>query len=80
MNFKNIQGLKFPDDYFVKFFFKKELHLKKNFTFLELGCSNGNNLLLGSLYNHSVVGVDLDEKLIEYAESNFTSSKFEKSF
>ena len=80
MNFKNIQGLKFPDDYFIKFFFKNELHLREDLTFLELGCSNGNNLMLGSSYNHSVIGVDLDEKLIEYAKSNFISSKFEKSF
>lgn len=80
LNFKNIQGLNYPDEYFIKFFFKNELHLKRDLTLLELGCSNGNNLTLASSYNHSVVGVDQDKKLIGYAKQNFVSYGSDKCF
>ena len=71
MKIKNLHGLKYPDDYFIKFFFKNSLHLSNDLSFLELGCSNGNNLMLCYEYEHNVIGVDLDESLINYAKSNF---------
>ena len=38
-----INGLKFPDEYIIKFFFNEKLE-KKRGKVLELGCGNGNNL------------------------------------
>lgn len=80
MNIKDIKGLKYPDEYFIKFFFKFGLQTKSDLKLLELGCSNGCNLSLPFEYNHSVVGVDLDATLIEYANENFTSLKKNTSF
>jgi len=71
MNIKNIKGLKYPDEYFIKFFFKFQLQNKNNLTYLELGCSNGCNLMLPYQFNNHVIGIDLDGTLIEYANYNF---------
>lgn len=72
MNIKSIKGLKYPDEYFIKFFFKYNLHTKNNLTFLELGCSNGCNLALPYQYDNDVIGVDFNEQLISFANENFT--------
>jgi cyclopropane fatty-acyl-phospholipid synthase-like methyltransferase len=71
MYIKKIKGLKYPDDYFIKFFFKHKLHLKDNLNVLELGSSNGNNLMLCYEYGHKVFGVDTDKLLTNYANFNF---------
>jgi len=71
MNLTKIKGLKYPDEYFIKFFFKFGLHAKQDLTYLEVGCSNGCNLMLPYQYNNDVIGVDLNENLIEYANENF---------
>jgi hypothetical protein len=68
---RHIKGLIYPDDYFIKFFFKHQLHNKKGLTFLELGCSNGCNLMLPYQFLNNVVGVDMNDVLIDYANSNF---------
>ncbi len=70
---KHIKGLKYPDDYFIKFFFKKKLHTRVNLKFLEFGCGNGNNLILPFIYGNAntVIGIDYDKILIEYAKYNF---------
>ncbi len=70
-----MRGLKYPDEYFIRFFFKKGLHTKKSLSFLEFGCSNGNNLMLPYHYRHDVVGVDLNEKRVEDAGFNFDAQK-----
>jgi len=71
LNIKEIQGLKYPDEYFIKFFFKYQLHHQSNLTFLELGCSNGCNLMLPFQYGFNTIGVDLNSNLCEYANENF---------
>lgn len=73
MNIKNIKGLKYPDEYFIKFFFKYQYHNKNNLKFFELGCSNGCNLMLPFSFDNDVVGIDLNENLIDYANENFKS-------
>jgi hypothetical protein len=73
LNIKNIKGLKYPDEYFIKFFFKNRLHNKKDLTFLELGCSNGCNLMLPYQYGFKTIGVDLDSNLIDFANENFSA-------
>lgn len=70
MNFiKEIKGLKFPDLYIVKFFFKELGEGGGNV--LELGCGNGNNLSLFYSYGYDVCGVDISKKSIENALYNF---------
>jgi len=71
MLIKNIKGLKYPDEYFVRFFFKNKLHNVKELRFLEFGCGNGSNLMLPFHYDHNVIGIDYDENLISYAKENF---------
>jgi hypothetical protein len=73
MNIKDIKGLKYPDEYFIKFFFKYQFHNKKDLTFIELGCSNGCNLMLPFQYNFTTLGVELNETLCEYANDNFNN-------
>ena len=67
---KQLQGLLFPDDYLVKFFFKTKLNKRKK-NVLELGCSNGNNLNLFFNYGWNVSGVDSNLKNILNAKHNF---------
>ena len=51
MIIKEIKGLKYPDEYFIKFFFKHKLYQKYNIKVLEFGCGNGNNLMLPLEYS-----------------------------
>jgi SAM-dependent methyltransferase len=76
MLIRNIRGLKYPDEFLVRFFFKERLHQKIG-KVLELGCSNGSNLSLFYQYGWDVVGVDIDDDAIEDGISNFNSIKSE---
>lgn len=81
MNIRDIKGLKYPDEYFIKFFFKKGLHLDdKANTFIELGCANGCNLSLAYQFGNHVIGVDYDKASIENAHDNFSSLIQENNF
>jgi len=68
---KEIRGLKYPDEYFTKFFFKNKLHKKSNLKYLEFGCGNGSNLMLPYQYNNEVIGIDYDSLLVSDANYNF---------
>lgn len=80
MNIKDIKGMKYPDDYFIRFFFKKGLQNLENKTFLELGCANGCNLSLPYQYNNKVIGVDYNSNYIGFAEDNFPLYNQETSY
>jgi len=41
MKIKDIKGLKYPDEYFIKYFFKNSFSSKENLLFAEFGCGNG---------------------------------------
>jgi len=69
MTIKAIRGLKYPDDYITKFFFKENLHTKKG-SVLEFGCANGNNISLFYQYDYDVIGVDFSQKSIDDANYN----------
>lgn len=75
-----MKGLKYPDEYFIKFFFKTGLDQRSNHTFLEFGCGNGNNLLLPYQYNNDVVGVDFNAALIGDAKDNFSLVQNQNQF
>lgn len=73
MNIRDCAGLKFPDEYVTRFFFKEALQSKSG-TALELGCGNGNNLALFHAYGYSVTGVDISSTAINQAQRNFSAS------
>jgi len=80
MLLSQVKGLKYPDEYFIRFFFKSGFHNQKALSFLEFGCSNGNNLMLPYHYKHNVVGVDLREKRVEDAKFNFQNQNLKNSY
>ena len=75
----NYKGLKFPDEYLTRFFFKEKLYTKKN-NVLELGCGNGNSLNLFYQYGWEVFGVDNDPVSIKRANGNFKMLKTKFKF
>jgi len=79
INIQDIKGLKYPDEYFIKFFFKNKLHKQKNLTYLEFGCGNGSNLMLPYSYENKVLGVDYNQSLINMANDNFSLLNKNKS-
>ncbi|MGE4556735.1 MAG: class I SAM-dependent methyltransferase [Desulfovibrionaceae bacterium] len=70
MPVSELEGLKYPDEYVVKFFFKNYLD-KRTGKALEIGCGNGSNLMLFADYGWEVVGIDILEKRIAAARKNF---------
>jgi len=70
MRIPNIKGLKFPDEYVVRAFFKNGL-AQKSGRVIEFGCGNGNNLSLFYQYGWGVVGIDIFEHSIRDANANF---------
>lgn len=74
MLYRDIRGLKFPDEYVVRFFFRENFD-KKTGRVLELGCGNGNNLMLFYQYGWDVTGIDIDGKSIKSAKEYFDDCK-----
>ncbi|WP_294962440.1 class I SAM-dependent methyltransferase [Sulfurimonas sp.] len=71
MKISDIQGLKYPNESFVKYFFNMGFENCESKKFIEFGSSNGNNLSLPYQYNHEIIGVDIDSTLTEFANKNF---------
>lgn len=71
MNLSEIKGLKFPDEYLIKFFFKNGLNNRKG-NVVEFGCANGNNLMLFNHFGWSTTGIDINRDQIEFANYNFS--------
>ncbi|MGB3750066.1 MAG: methyltransferase domain-containing protein [Arcobacteraceae bacterium] len=70
MTIKDLKGLKYPDEYMIKFFFKAKLFEKKG-KVIEFGCANGNNLALFHQYNYDTIGIDYSKSATENAIFNF---------
>ena len=64
-----IRGLRFPDDYVVKMFFKEELHRKRG-RMVEFGCGSGSNLILFASFGWDVTGVDYSAEVLADARHN----------
>jgi SAM-dependent methyltransferase len=54
---KDLRGLRFPDDYIVRMFFKEGMN-RRSGRVLELGCGSGSNLLLFAAFDWDVTGLD----------------------
>jgi SAM-dependent methyltransferase len=65
----DIRGLKYPDEYVVRWFFKQGMHAGSG-RMLELGCGVGNNLALPLAYGWTVEGVDLSAHALADARHN----------
>lgn len=66
---RDIKGLKFPDEFVVRHFFKQGL-AQRTGRVLELGSGTGNNLALYAAYDWSLTGVDYDEAALADARWN----------
>lgn len=73
MNLTDLKGLRFPDEFLIKFFYKTGCHCRAG-RVLELGCGNGNNLLLFHEYGWKTVGVDICNDSLADAEHNFAQA------
>jgi SAM-dependent methyltransferase len=66
---REIRGLKFPDEFVVRHFFKRELDQRSG-RVIELGCGTGNNLSLYQAWNWDCVGIDCDAAALDAARYN----------
>lgn len=64
-----LRGLRFPDEYVIRMFFKEGLQHSAG-RVLELGCGSGNNLLLFHEFGWQVVGVDISADSLADAAYN----------
>ena len=64
-----IRGLKFPDEFVVRHFFKRGLSERPG-KVLELGCGTGNNLALYQAFGWKVTGLDYDAEALADARWN----------
>jgi len=70
---REIRGLKYPDEFVVRHFFKRGLNERKG-RVLELGSGTGNNLSLYLTWGWDCVGVDYDEQALADARFNLGDS------
>jgi SAM-dependent methyltransferase len=75
---KEIRGLKYPEEYLIRFFFKQELHNSPG-KVLEAGCANGCNLRLFREYDWETVGIDISRDSVADGEANFAGMDGAKS-
>ncbi|HEX2559449.1 methyltransferase domain-containing protein, partial [Phenylobacterium sp.] len=66
---RDIKGLKFPDEFVVRHFFKRGLAERPG-KVLELGSGTGNNLSLYAAYGWRLTGVDYDAAALADARWN----------
>ncbi len=66
---REIRGLKFPDEFVVRHFFKRGL-AERTGRVLELGCGTGNNLSLYQAWDWACVGIDGDAATLDAARHN----------
>ncbi len=76
MNIAQLRGMRYPDEYLVRFFYKQGLHLSPG-RVLELGCGSANNLIHFSAYGWEAVGIDFDVQSIADGRYNLSSSGLE---
>ena len=69
-----LRGMRFPDEYIVRMFFKEGLE-RAHGTVLELGCGSGNNLLLFYEFGWQVVGIDISAHSLADARHNLSSGQ-----
>lgn len=71
MHIREVRGLKYPDIFVTRFFFASSFHRTGGHV-LELGCGNGNNLMLYDAYGWEVTGIDISQSALNDARHNFS--------
>jgi len=66
---RDLRGLKCPDEFLVRFFFKRG-HDSRPGRVVELGCGNGVNLMLYRAYSWDITGVDISAAALDAARHN----------
>jgi SAM-dependent methyltransferase len=69
MDIQNVRGLKYPAEFVTRFFFKSAHHSRTG-QVVELGCGDGNNLMLYQTYGWQVTGVDISAEALDNASHN----------
>ena len=70
-----MRGLRFPDAYVTRMFFKEELQRQRG-RVLELGCGSGNNLTLFAAFGWEVTGLDICRAALADARHNIEGGSF----
>ena len=70
MSARGWRGLRYPDPYVIKYFFKEGMDRTRG-SVLELGCGNGNNLRLFRDFGWRTVGIDNSSNALADALGNF---------
>ncbi len=70
LRLKDVRGLKYPEEYLIRFFFKNGLQNSPG-RVLEAGCANGCNLRLFREYDWETVGIDISRQSLADGEANF---------
>lgn len=70
MAVNNLQGMRYPCEAIIRFFYKEKLNLRKGAKVLEIGCGSANNLLHFSSYGWDVTGIDYSNDSLSMAEHN----------
>ena len=73
MSVAQLRGMRYPDEYLIRFFYKEDLH-RRTGRVLELGCGSANNLLHFAAYGWDVVGVDYDAGCVADGRHNLAAS------
>lgn len=71
-----LEGMKFPDEFVTRFFFKSGLYQRRG-RVLELGCGNANNLSLFAAYGWECVGFDISAESLAQGLRNFKRYGYE---
>jgi SAM-dependent methyltransferase len=79
MKLTDIRGLKYPDEYIIKFFFKEGLNRMQG-NVIEFGCGNGNNLMLFHQFGWNVTGIDIDKSKLDDALNNFGMTSIDANY
>jgi SAM-dependent methyltransferase len=68
-----LRGLRFPDEFVVKMFFKEQLQRAPG-RVAELGCGPGNNLMLFAEFGWDVTGLDYSDSVLADARHNLAGA------
>jgi SAM-dependent methyltransferase len=74
MNIMKMQGMRYPSESIVRFFYKEGLSEKSNGKMIELGCGTANHLMFFAANGWEVTGVDYDLENLRMARNNLDVS------
>lgn len=77
-NIKILRGMRYPDEYLIRMFYKESL-CNLSGKVLELGCGNASNLMHFAAYGWDITGVDFDSSSIADGQHNLRVCDFSGS-